>query len=122
AQFNAPVGIAVDSLGDLYVADTGNSTVRFITPAGAVSSVAGDGTIGSNDSPGVHFSGLMGIAVDGATALIYLADTNNQRIRRLDAQGTVITLVGADQGFADGSATQARFAEPGGLAVDGNGK
>src|SRR5262249_11121861 len=122
AQFNAPSGIAVDSLGNLYVADTGNSTVRFINPAGAVSSVAGDGTIGSNDSPSAHFNGLIGIAVDGATALIYLADTNNERIRRLDTHGTVITLAGVDQGFADGSASQARFAEPGGLAVDGTGR
>src|SRR5262249_22162951 len=67
AEFNAPAGLAVDSLGNLYVADTGNSTVRFITTAGAVSSIAGDGTIGSNDSPGAHFNGLIGIAVDGTT-------------------------------------------------------
>jgi RHS repeat-associated protein len=120
ATFNAPQGVAVDNQGNLYVADTGNSTVRFISTSGTVSSVAGDGTIASNDSPSAHFNGLIGVAVDGLTAFIYLADSGNQRIRRLDPSGTVITLTGADHGFADGSAAQARFADPAGIAIDGN--
>ncbi|HWW81735.1 MAG TPA: hypothetical protein VNY82_19195, partial [Steroidobacteraceae bacterium] len=120
ARFNAPQGVAVDNQGNLYVADTGNSTVRFISTSGTVSSVAGDGTVSSNDSPSAHFNGLIGVAVDGLTAFIYLADSGNQRIRRLDPSGTVVTLTGADHGFADGSATQARFADPAGIAIDGN--
>src|SRR5262249_7098214 len=122
SEFNGPQGVVSDNQGNLYVADTGNSTVRFISAAGQVSSVAGDGTIGSNDSPSAHFNGLIGIGFDGQTAFIYLADTQNERIRRLTPAGTVITLTGADQGFADGSAAQARFAEPAGIAVDGAGK
>src|SRR5262249_4110742 len=78
AEFSAPAGLAVDGQGHLYIADTGNSSVRFITPSGVVSIVAGDGTIGSNDSPGAHFNGLIGVAVDGTTALIYVADTGNE--------------------------------------------
>jgi RHS repeat-associated protein len=122
AEFNAPKGVAVDNQGNLYIADTGNSTVRFISTSGQVSSVAGDGTIGSNDSPNAHFNGLIGVGFDGTTAYIYVADTLNERIRRLDPSGNVIILTGSTQGYADGSATTAQFAEPGGLAVDGAGK
>jgi hypothetical protein len=52
---------------------------------------------------------------------IYLADSGNHRISKLDPSGTVITIAGAERGFADGPATQARFAEPSGIALDGKG-
>jgi RHS repeat-associated protein len=122
ARFNAPRGIAVDNSGNIYVVDTGNSALRSISPNGTVATVAGDGTIGSNDSPDARFDGLMGLAIDGATLYAYLADTGNHRIRRLDSRGTVITVAGADRGFADGSAAQSRFAEPSGIAIDAAGK
>lgn len=122
ARFSAPTGIALDNIGNIYVADTGNSAVRFVSTTGSVSTVAGDGTIGSNDSPSARFNGLAGIVVEGATLLVYLADTGNHRIRRLDASGVVITIAGSDRGFADGSASQARFASPVGIAIDGAGK
>ena len=122
AGFNAPRGIAVDNQGNIYVADTGNSAVRSITPSGNVTTVAGDGTIGSSDSPNARFDGLTGIAIDGATLYIYLADTGNHRIRRLTPSGAVITIAGAGRGFADGTADQARFAEPAGIAIDAAGK
>lgn len=121
ARFNAPRGVAVDNQGNAYVADTGNSSVRAVTPSGNVSTVAGDGTIGSSDSP-ARFDGLVGITVDGSTLFVYVADTGNHRIRRLTPSGATITIAGADRGFADGSGTQARFAEPSGIAVDGAGK
>jgi hypothetical protein len=121
ARFNAPRGVALDNQGNAYVADTGNSSVRAVTPAGNVSTVAGDGTIGSSDSP-ARFDGLVGITVDGTTLFVYVADTGNHRIRRLAPSGATITIAGADRGFADGSGTQARFAEPSGIAVDGAGK
>jgi RHS repeat-associated protein len=122
ARFNAPQGIVADNLGDIYVADTGNSAVRKIDAAGVVSTVAGDGTVGSSDSPNARFDGLIGIAVDGAHVFVYLADTGNHRIRRLDLTGTVITVAGAERGFKDGSGSDARFAEPSGIAIDGAGK
>ena len=119
ARFNSPRGVALDNQGNLYVADTGNSAVRLISSSGVVQTVAGDGTAGMNDSPNARFNGLAGIAVDGTSVVVYLADTNNHRIRRLDSSGTVITLTGAERGYADGSASDARFAEPSGLAIDG---
>ena len=122
ARFNAPQGIAVDSDGNVYVADTGNSAVRKIDAAGTVTTVAGDGSIGSNDSPGARFDGLVGIAVEGQNIYVYLADSGNHRIRRLDVAGTVITVTGAERGFKDGSAAQARFAEPSGIVIDSDGQ
>jgi RHS repeat-associated protein len=122
ARFNAPQGVATDNQGNIYVADTGNAAVRLINAAGTVSTLAGDGTVGSNDSPGARFDGLVGIAVEGQNVYVYLADTGNHRIRRLDVTGTVITVTGAERGFKDGPANQARFAEPSGIAIDGAGK
>src|SRR5215813_8779914 len=122
ARFNAPQGVAVDNSGNVYVADTGNAAVRKIDSGGTVSSLAGDGSIGSNDSPGARFDGLVGIAVEGQNIYVYLADSGNHRIRRLDVSGTVITVAGAERGFKDGSAAQARFAEPSGIAIDSDGQ
>ena len=122
ARFNAPQGVATDNQGNVYIADTGNSAVRKIDAAGTVSTLAGDGSVGSNDSPGARFDGLIGIAVEGQNVYVYLADSGNHRVRRLDVSGTVITVSGAERGFKDGSAAQARFAEPSGLAIDSDGK
>ena len=122
ARFNAPQGLALDNQGNIYVADTGNAAVRKIDGGGTVSTLAGDGTIGSSDSPNARFDGVVGIAVEGQNVYVYLADTGNHRIRRLDVTGTVITVSGAERGFKDGSASQARFAEPSGIALEADGK
>ena len=122
ARFNAPRGIAVGSFGNIYVADTGNSAVRLLTSSGEVRTVAGDGTVGSNDAPNARFNGIAGVAVDGESVYVYLADGGNHRIRRLDGSGAVFTIAGAERGFADGTADQSRFAEPSGIAVDGSGE
>ncbi|HET6978762.1 MAG TPA: RHS repeat-associated core domain-containing protein [Pyrinomonadaceae bacterium] len=120
ARFNSPRGIAVDIQGNIYVADTGNAAVRKIDLAGQVSTLAGDGTVGSSDSPS-RFDCPSGVAVSGSTVYVYLADKGNHRIRSLDSTGTVVTIAGQDRGFADGSAGDARFAEPSGIAVDASG-
>ena len=122
ARFNAPQGVAIDNQGNIYVADTGNAAVRKIDAGGTVNTLAGDGTVGSNDSPNARFDGVVGIAVEGQNVYVYLADTGNHRIRRLDVAGTVITVSGAERGFKDGSADQARFAEPSGIAIEGDGR
>jgi len=122
ARFNAPKGVAVDTQGNIYVADTGNAAVRKIDGGGTVSTLAGDGTVGSSDSPNARFDGVVGIAVEGQNVYVYLADTGNHRIRRLDVAGTVITVSGAERGFKDGAASQARFAEPSGIALEADGK
>lgn len=120
ARFNSPRGIAVDPQGNIYVADTGNAAVRLINSIGQVSTLAGDGTVGSTDSP-ARFDCPAGVAVNGSTVYVYLADKGNHRIRRLDSTGTVITIAGQDRGFADGTASTARFAEPSGIAIDATG-
>ncbi len=120
ARFNNPKGVAVDSLGYVYVADTGNHRVRRIS-SGSVTTLAGDGTAGTTDGSPARFNNLAGVAVDGQTVYVYLADTGNHRIRRLDGNALTITLAGADRGFKDGLASQSRFADPTGIAVDGAG-
>jgi len=121
ARFNSPRGVAVDAVGRIYVADTGNHAVRRIDAAGNVATVAGDGAAGSTNSPNARFNGLAGIAADGNQIYIYVADANNHSIRRLDQSDTVITLAGLDRGFKDGTAAESRFADPVGVAVDGAG-
>lgn len=121
ARFNSPRGIAVDQQGNIYVADTGNAAVRLINSSGQVSTLAGDGTVGSpNDSP-ARFDCPAGIAVSDSSVYIYLADKGNHRIRALDSTGTVIPITGQNRGFEDNFAIQASFAEPSGIAIDGSG-
>jgi len=125
ARFNQPGGIAVDGSGAIYVADTGNATIRRITAAGAVTTLAGSPLVrGSADGTGASasFSSPTGLAVDAA-GTIFVADTFNATIRRITPGGVVTTLAGApaQRGEADGAGGAARFNQPSGLAVDGAG-
>ena len=119
ASFDTPSGLAMDSDGNLYVADTGNNRIRKITPEGLVSSIAGDGTSGYADGPAAQarFNGPIGVAVD-VDGNVYVADTYNDRIRRISTDGQVTTVAGgATPGYADGAATAALFDTPCGIAV-----
>ena len=125
ARFNLPGGIAVDTGGTIYVADTGNDTVREITSQGAVTTLAGTaGQTGSTDGTGgaALFNAPGGVAVDGA-GNIYVADTGNDTVREITPQGAVTTLAGmaGQAGSADGTGSAAQFDAPGGVAVDGSG-
>jgi len=132
ALFNNPTGVAVDGEGNVFVADSGNSTIREITPSGAVTTLAGAPTIvGSADGVGgdARFSQAYGVAVDAAGA-IYVADNGNDTIRKItptQAGGgttwTVATLAGSAGlgGTADGTGAAARFNRPAGVAVDASG-
>ncbi len=125
ARFLGPQGIAVDSANNLYVTDTGNHTIRKITPSGVVTTIAGAaGQSGSADGSGTQarFNGPLGIAVD-ASGNVFVADTKNHTIRRISSAGTVTTIAGSAglAGSTDGTGTNALFSRPTGIAVDGAG-
>jgi sugar lactone lactonase YvrE len=103
----------------LYVADTGNNRIRKITPAGTVSTVAGNGTAGYVDGPAAtaEFNGPIGLAVS-SDGDIYVADTYNDVIRMITTEGQVTTIAGGGTpGYADGEQRTALFDTPSGIIV-----
>jgi sugar lactone lactonase YvrE len=125
AQFNAPTAAATDAVGDMYIADSGNDTIRMITPAGVVTTMAGTaGTAGSTDGTGAgaQFNAPQGLAVDAA-GNVYVADTGNNTIRKVTPAGVVTTLAGTAgaAGATDGTGPAALFNGPTGIVADGFG-
>jgi sugar lactone lactonase YvrE len=125
ALFNQPTDVAVNSSGDVFVADSANNTIRMITPAGVVTTFAGSpGTSGTTDGTGAAalFSDPFGVAVDSG-GNVYVADTNNSTVRKLTPAGVSTTLAGTagTTGFADGTGVAATFNRPVAIAVDGSG-
>jgi hypothetical protein len=125
ASFDGPDGVAVDSAGNVYVADYGNDEIRKITPSGVVTTLAGAaGQGGSSNGAGsaARFDYPGGVAVDSA-GNVYVADSGNDEIRKITPSGVVTTLAGAagQQGFSDGTGSAARFDNPGNVAVDSEG-
>ncbi len=128
ARFLGPAGIAIDRANNLYVADSAGYTIRKITPAGVVTTLAGDpisGTVdSSHDGTGsaAHFLFPRGLAVDG-DGNVFVADTGNHVIRRITPAGVVTTIAGLarNPGNADGFGTEVRFSSPSALAIDGLG-
>jgi Secretion system C-terminal sorting domain/Galactose oxidase, central domain/NHL repeat len=123
AQFNYPAGIAFDSHGNLFIADENNHAIRKITSTGLVSTVAGNGTEGFNDGPGItaQFSRPAAVTAD-ASGNLYVADFYNNRVRKITPAGIVSTFAGSGvQGTLDGTGAAAQFITPDGLAIDGQG-
>lgn len=121
ARFNDPSRIVADGKGNVYVTDSGNSVIRRVAPDGTTTTIAGDGTCGSADGRGVaaRFCRPRGIALDQHGNL-WVADTGNHMLRRIDASGNVTTVAGTPGvcGSRDGNGGQAQFCEPQDVGVD----
>lgn len=127
SRLNQPCGLAIDRDGSVIVADTGNHAIRRISSNGLISTIAGViGQRGNADGLGsvARFSRPTSVAVDSA-GFIYIADSDNQTVRRITPEGVVTTVAGRANPFpspmVDGAGSLALFAIPNGLAVDGNG-
>ena len=127
AQLNSPTGVAPDGSGNLYIADTDNRRIRKVDSAGNITTVAGDGTTGFGGDGGAavaaQLNSPIGVAPDGSGNL-YIADQNNDRIRKVDSAGNITTVAGdGTTGFGGdgGAAVAAQLNLPHSVAVDGAG-
>ncbi|HKR67053.1 MAG TPA: Ig-like domain repeat protein [Thermoanaerobaculia bacterium] len=125
ARFQGAQELAVDGDGNIFVADALNHTIRKITPEGEVTTIAGvAGSRGTTDGRGAaaRFRGPTGIAIDRDGAL-YVADTENDSIRKITTSGFVATFAGGslNPGKSDGPVTAARFYRPSAIAIDSDG-
>jgi len=127
AQIFAPNGIAVDPAGDLFIADTNNHRIRKVAPNGIITTIAGTGTSGfsGDGGPGTaaQLSFPTDVAADGL-GNVWIADSANNRIRKLTSSGVISTIAGAGaMGFGGdgGAAVSAQLSRPFSIALDGGG-
>ena len=127
AMLNNPSGVAVDSSGNLYIADFQNLRIRKVNTSGTITTVAGIGRSGYSGDGGLATSAMLnnpsGVAVDGSGNL-YIADSGNLRIRKVDTMGTITTVAGTGvRGYSGdgGLGTSAMLNDPSVVAVDGSG-
>ena len=128
ARLRTPLGVALDSGGTLYIADTYNHRIRKVTIDGTISTIAGTGESGfaGDGGPGtaaeLSYPTSVAVATDGT---LYIADTHNHRVRKLATDGTITTVAGSGAvGYSGdgGPSALARLNSPRGVAVSGEGK
>ncbi|MGO9538588.1 MAG: HYR domain-containing protein [Limisphaerales bacterium] len=123
ASLIGPSGVAVDASGNLFIADTWNNRIREVDPDGIITTVAGNGSYGYSGDGGqatsASLAGPSGVAVD-ASGNLFIADTYNNVIRKVDNNGIITTVAGGGHyGLGDGgAATSASLVQPSGVAVD----
>ena len=126
----SPSDVAVDGVGNVYIADSSNDRIRKVDSTGTITTIAGsgphyDGGFGGDGGPAVkaQLGRPSGVALDGDGNL-YIADTDNQRIRKVDSTGTITTIAGTGKGGFSGDggpAVKAQLGRPSGVALDGVG-
>ncbi|OEK05973.1 hypothetical protein BFP71_06620 [Roseivirga misakiensis] len=121
ARFRNNKGITIDAAGNIFVADQGNHRIRKIDNSGNVTTLAGSSQ-GNSDGMGTsaRFRNPTGVAVD-ANGNVFVVDSSNDRIRKIDPSGNVTTFAGTSENFADGQGTSAAFNTPTGIAIDSDG-
>ncbi len=122
AQFNAPLGLARDSSGNLYVVEAGGHRIRKVDINANVTLLAGsgNGTFGDGTGAAASFREPQSAAIDGSGNL-FIGDWRNHKIRKVTQAGVVTTFAGAGQGYLDGTGTGALFMRTSGVAFDGSG-
>lgn len=123
AKFMQPLDVVADDQGNVYVADNTSHRIRKVTPAGVVTTLAGDGTAGYQDGTGTaaKFKNPSGLTLD-LDGNIIVADRLNNRIRKITPAGVVTTVAGSGtSGLQEGDALTAKFADPYGVVVDAGG-
>jgi uncharacterized protein (TIGR03437 family) len=127
AQLNAPFGVALDAAGNLYIAEFSNNRIRKVGTNGNISTIAGTGVSGYSGDGGAatsaQLNGPQAVAVDGS-GNVYVADTANNRVRKIGNTGVITTVAGTGiAGFSGdgGPGTSAQVGNPSALAVDGVG-
>jgi len=127
ASMNFPLGVAVDASGNVYVADAQNNAIRKIQPNGNIVPVAGNGSSGFSGDGGPATQAKLNLPSDVAVDVfgnVYVADSGNNRVRKIDGSGVITTVAGTgDSSFSgdNGSPLSAALNHPWGLAADANG-
>ncbi len=124
SQLHSPSGVAADADGNLYIADTNNHRIRKIDPLGTITTVAGDGTAGDGGDEGPATAAQLNAPRGVAAGSLYIADTDNHRIRKIDDDETIATVAGdGTAGYSGdgGPAIVAQLNSPSGVAADADG-